>query len=316
MKYIGGFFELEQHLPLTKSCFHSNAIGLTSGRACLNLILDQMRPRKIYLPFYSCDTILIPIKQQKIAYEFYAIGTDLLPHHLPNIEKDEAVIWINYFGLLPYPHSLNEQWIIDNTQAFFEKSYQDCWSFNSARKFFGVPDGAYCYAPISIEKTFPRNQAISTQHLTLRLTGDQEAAYQAYLNAENQIKSTPLFMSEQSDTILNKIDYAQAQKIRRDNFLVYANAFKSINILHVELTSTAVPFCYPLLLPHPFSKSLLAKQGIFIPTLWPECITREINGFTFERQLATNLLPLPLDHRYNKEDCQQVIAAILNLLSR
>ena len=55
MKEIGGYFELE----LNKNReYHKNALKLNSGRNALIFILMNLKPRKIYLPYYICDSVL------------------------------------------------------------------------------------------------------------------------------------------------------------------------------------------------------------------------------------------------------------------
>ena len=66
MKEIGGFFELE--LPQKKE-YHSKAIRLNTGRNCLEYILKSNNYKKIYIPFYICNSILEPIRKLNIEYE-------------------------------------------------------------------------------------------------------------------------------------------------------------------------------------------------------------------------------------------------------
>ena len=59
-------------------------------------------------------------------------------------------------------------------------------------------------------------------------------------------------------------------------------------------------------------ESLQAKK-IYIPTLWPEvleiCNTSEI-----EYDMASNILPLPVDQRYSKEDMAYMVNQIRNFI--
>ena len=66
MKEIGVFFELE--LP-QKEEYHSKAIRLNTGRNCLEYILKNNGYKKIYIPFYICNSILEPIRKLNIEYE-------------------------------------------------------------------------------------------------------------------------------------------------------------------------------------------------------------------------------------------------------
>ena len=67
---IGGYFELE--LPY---CFeyHKNAIPLNSGRFCFEYLLRCRKYKKVYIPYYTCDSVIEPVIKLGIDYEFYHI---------------------------------------------------------------------------------------------------------------------------------------------------------------------------------------------------------------------------------------------------
>ena len=167
MKPIGGFFELE--LNHSGQEFHRNSNAWWCGRACLNLIIQQLKPTNIYVPFYVCDTLLEPLIENRVEYTFYEIDEVLEIKDLPVLGEGELLVYVNYFGLKEdyvefLAKNYNEKLVIHNTQAFFS-SQKKAISFNSARKFFGVPDGAYLYAPFELACDAPPNDALSFKHL-------------------------------------------------------------------------------------------------------------------------------------------------------
>lgn len=308
-KTIGGFFPIE--LGTRQHNYHTDAIALTSGRACFNLMLTLTQAQKVYLPYYICDTILIPLKKLNIAYEFYAINKHLQPETTVVLKNNEYFLYVNYFGISSnIVDSLYEQYgnrlIIDNTQAFFAKQYKDCWSFNSARKFFGVPDGGYVYAPTSYDSSIERNHDIHYTHLIERLL-NMTSAHETYKKNEAKIHADILGMSLLSEKLLSCLDYAHIADRRQLNFSIYKQAFSTINQLAINMEETDVPFCYPLLCEKEVTRSSLIQAGIFIPQFWEDVIHRNLSDFKFEKQLATKLLPLPIDHRYEAKDCERII---------
>ena len=322
MKAIGGFFELE--LSGKNNVYHNKAIPLVSGRACFAYILKKIHPRKIYIPFYCCDALLIPLKEMNIQFEFYAIDINLDPQDIFTLKKDEYILYINYYGLKKntvkklydiYKNKL----IIDNTQAFYEKRYKNCWSFNSARKFFGVPDGGFLYSPEPVKlNNLKRNTKIKIDHLVDRLIGNQEKSYTEFLANEKSITTDIEKMSLVSEYLLSVVDYKAVGERRRNNFEYYHRNLRNINLLTPAISKaliSEIPFAYPLLLKQPVNIKILHKACIYVPTFWKDMLKRkDQEKFPFEIMLLNNLLPLPIDHRYNTTDIKVVIDALSKII--
>jgi hypothetical protein len=319
MKTIGGFFELELSKKLGES-YHPKASALSTGRACLSVILQREKPSRVYVPFYTCDSLLVPLKELDIDYTFYSINEQLEISILPDLQPDELLVYINYFGVKDaYAQILRSLWgkklVIDNTHSFFSiENNSDGWAYNSARKFFGVPDGAYLYGPYNTE-VLPANDEISLEHLTKRLVGKQSEAYEAFVEYEKGIDSAIRSISIVSEMLLSTVDYNKCKQQRIQNFAQYHRAFVNINALPIawEKLGTVPAFCYPLLLQKPIDRKILFRQNIFIPWLWNDVNTRMNEGYELEKNLSENLLALPIDHRYFKHDIDRVVSLIKKL---
>ncbi|RCJ36074.1 hypothetical protein A6769_17340 [Nostoc punctiforme NIES-2108] len=317
VKPIGGFFELEIQ---NKDCsYHSNAIALSNGRACLNLILKHIEAQRIWIPFYTCNALLKPIQTNQTPYNFYSININLEPTEDVKLKKNEYLIYINYFGLKgkfieALINRYNDQVIIDNTQAFFDRENSKSWSFNSARKFFGVPDGAYLYTPYDIPVDYERNTDLSCNHLLNRLLGKQKQAYQEFIEYEKGLDDKIKKISLISEYLLANIDYLNVAQKRRHHFNYYHLFFEEINQFNLPLATNAIPYYYPLFVKNRIDKNLLYDQNIFIPILWKDTIHRGMEGFDFEQDLTQKLLALPIDHRYEIDDLDYVIKSIKELL--
>lgn len=313
MKELGGFFELE--ITKRNYSYHEQAVAFSSGRACLNFIISQIQPRKIWLPFYACNSLLQPIVINNISYEFYSINEELELIENVTLQEKEYLIYINYFGLKSkfikrLITSYGEKLIIDNTQAFFEKECKTNWHFNSARKYFGVPDGGYLYTPYTVDVTCERNLDIGYSHLVNRLLGRQQQAYQEFVINEQAFTSDIKKISVLSEYLLSNVDYEYVAKKRRKNFKLYYEMFCDINRLKLELSSELIPLCYPLLLEEETNRELLYRENIFIPTFWKDTLERGIPGFEVEKEFTKKLLPLPVDHRYDASDLNFLIHKI------
>lgn len=317
MKPIGGFFELE--LNKGSSVYHDNALKLSTGRACFNYILKNTKPTKVYLPFYCCNALYEPLVINNIDYEFYGIDHNLEISEIPDLRANELIVYCDFFGIKTnYTNSLlkifGEKLVIDNTHSFFHKGYKSNYSFTSARKYFGVPDGAFLYTPIDYitKKKLNRNKNISIAHNLDRLLGFQDKAFCEFLEYEKVLGSKIEEISILSERLLSNVDYENVRKIRNDNFDFFKRELGEFNILKID-DNEVDNFCYPLLLDKTIDKRNLSNQQIFIPNLWIE-ITKRSNAlnYKFECQLSTELLPLPIDHRYTDKDLAQIVTAIKN----
>lgn len=317
MKPIGGFFELETRLSPRRTPVAPGALALSTGRACLALLLQHLRPRRVWLPFHCCGIVSQVARRfvpEPIVYaidERFEIATPIDP------APGDLLIYLNYFGLKgAYARGLAARWqdrlVVDQSQAFFEGPVDGAWSFNSARKFFGVPDGAFCHGPALPETgpIPPADGAIRLGHLLSRLAGRQEKAFGEFQAYEASIPDQILAISRFSREWLSRIDLADAAARRRDNFRFLETALGNRNRAGLTLEGDAVPFAYPLLPPAPLDRGILQRQGIFVPTLWPEVATSRESRFSWERRAARNLLPLPLDHRCDREDLRRVVEVV------
>ncbi len=318
---IGGFFELE--IPGGRGPFHTDAAALSSGRAALRCILQAVRPARVWMPFYICDAALQPCEAEGVPVEFYAIDEALdpiLPAGAP--AAGECLVYVNYFGIktstaarLAAAHG--RRMIVDDTHAFFARGYAGAWSFNSARKFFGVPDGGYAYGAGLSATGYPRPSEVRYEHLINRLIGRQELAYEQYLQSESLVTPALGRMSVLSERLLAGVDYAAARERRLANFAELHQAFGARNCLAPRLApeATDVPYCYPLLASEPVAWSELWRRGIFAPRLWPDVPGRSRAGeFARETMLADRLLPLPIDHRYDAGDLARLAAVVSEVM--
>lgn len=318
MRAIGGFFELEVQDKGT--LYHANSIGLSTGRACLRLIIELLKPKLIYVPFYSCDALYEPLIEAQIPMRFYAINESLEIADYPNLETDEYLIACDFFGIKEeYVNRVITKYgvnvIVDNTHNFFHKGYQANCSFTSARKYFGVPDGAFAYlGKHTYVNQLPRNKTFSATHNILRLIGCQEEAYEAYLDYEESLTCDLKAISVLSERLLKQVDDSYVKLKRKENFRYLAEALDTYNLLKQDTVNN--PFCYPFLPKTSVNRKELYAQKLFIPTFWQDTLERSVSfsKFKWERYLSKELLPLPIDHRYGKEDMSRIIEFLVGYL--
>lgn len=319
MKDIGGYFELE--INKGRRVYHDGAIPFKSGRSSFQYILEQTSPLKVYLPFYSCDSLIEPLVNTGTRYEFYAIDSRLEPLDIPVLDHNEYFLYINYFDLKrdfteQLSTQLGDKLIVDNTQAFFQKGNGRSWYFNSCRKFFGTPDGSYLYLPGAFFTTdrLTANENIVVEHLVARFNGKAEAGYPAFLENEKHCGGEVRGMSKLSEYLLSQVDYDEVQEKRKENFHYLCEALEEDYLFAGEKPAPdAVPMAVPVLMKRKIDRTALYDNHIYVPRFWQDVLEREETGYEMERSLSENLLPLPIDHRYNISDMQVIEAAIIHL---
>ena len=84
-----------------------------------------------------------------------------------------------------------------------------------------------------------------------------------------------------------------------------------INEMKIEISKEMVPMVYPLLINKINLREKLLKKKIYIPQWWKEVI-KNVDKNSYENYLSNNLLPLPIDHRYNKKDLDFIIRQIIS----
>lgn len=317
MRSIGGYFSLE--LPRnTRGELYTNAIRLNSGRYCLEYILRARGYRKIYLPYYTCDSILTPVKTLNIDYEFYHIDKDF--HISGNIKvgKGEVLLYTNYYGLMEgYANEVACKYspnvIIDNTQAFFSKPLAHTDTFNTCRKYFGVPDGAYLFTDAVLETDIPQDYSTSRMKAVLdRLDKSPEEAFQEYHECEQTLRESGMRrMSKLTRSIMCSIDYNDVASRRLRNYHTLDNALADSNELHFTLSDGIIPMVYPYYCHKEGLRQRLINNKVYIAKYWNNVI-----GWAgkdcLEADLTENLLPLPVDQRYGREEMEYIIDTIKN----
>lgn len=317
MKPIGGFYELL--LPASSFAYHQEAIALSNGRACIRVVINNLSMRKCYLPNYTCDAVYDPFIVEGVAYELYNINEKFAPVSLPELGADEYFYYINYYGVMgsmidELYKKYGDKLIIDNTHDFFRKRQYSCWSFTSARKYFGVPDGAFLYTPIAIDTGFERFNNFSLTHSVERLKGNQSAAFKRYQEYEEGLDSTIARISLLSERMLSLVSIDEVIRKRRENFRVLHELLGGMNQFSFSHKSDDdVPFAYPFLPAQPVQKDRLYRDSIFIPTLWADPLSRQQTSST-ERDLIECLLPLPIDDRYDADDMKYLASKLLEQL--
>lgn len=322
MKAIGGYFELADYEEGSKFP-HENGILLNTGRNALEYILRSVGVVKgIYLPYYTCEVVLEPLKKLHIPLVFYhtnsrfEIEDDICP------KEGEFIIANNYFGIKDgyinkQAEKYGEHLIVDNAQALFAKPVPGINCFYSTRKFVGVADGGVAYLgssePSSVIITEKDDTVGHDSHLYKRKEYGAEAGFAEYQENEIKIGNQPIrWMSDKTRKILEHIDFEIVIARRRKNFSILHNVLKDRNFLSLPDIETFVcPMVYPFAtkIDRDLRKELIDNK-IFVAKYWPN--VHQVGDYDTEYQMATKVLPIPCDQRYGEEEINRILEIIIN----
>ena len=320
MNPIGGYFSLEVNDGWG---YHHDALRLNSGRYALEYILKARKYRKIYLPYYICDSVLQPIKRQGVKYEFYHINEKFEPADQIEPNGDEAVLYVNYFGLKNNFASsfcyVHRNTILDQTQAFYsEKGNKynnnkfNCDTFYSCRKFFGVPDGAYLYTNCLLDEELPLDESFDRMtFLTKRIDRSAQEAYDDFKANDNLLASVGMRrMSRLTESIMEGIDFSAKANRRIRNFHYLDKILRESNQFKWVMNYGTVPMVYPYYVEDGESlRQHLINNQIFCACYWPN-VLEWCNPEDFEYQLTKNLVCIPIDQRYGEEEMEYIVKKI------
>lgn len=319
MKEIGGYFEFE-HFKGQE--YYPDLFKFNLGRCAITWFLKQMDCKTVFVPHFLCDSVTDALKSSDIIVRRYHILENFLPDEsdIPKapIPDDIWILVVNYYGQLTdrqirsiAGHYKNV--LFDYTHAFFQRPLPGIHAVMSVRKFFGVTDGAYLQTdkPVSM----PEERDVSTDRLTHimgRFEKDAGTYYQSMLdNAHSYVGASEKKMSLLTENFLKSFEYTGIADTRLRNYLSLSSLLRKENALRDILRIPDVgPFCYPFYAEHGIEiRKELAKQKIFVPTYWSNVIDNMPED-SVEYRYAANILALPCDQRYTREDMRRVADAV------
>lgn len=310
---IGGYFGLEINAG---KHYHQGALQLNTARNCLEYILLSRQYKKVYIPFFTCEVTLQPLKKLSIEYQFYRLDNNFEPKEIVALQPSEAFLYTNYFGLKQncverLATIYGNQLIVDDAQAFFAPRIAGVDTFYSARKFFGVSDGAYLYIDKELDVKFSRDYSYGRMmHLLKRLDLSAESGYDDFKSSEESLNNQDIkLMSDLTSKVLASIEYERVRRRRRDNFNLYSQAFYFCNTFDFDLSGNDVPMAYPFFTEDLQLRGRLINNRIFVATYWNN-IFDWCEPYEAEYIFAKNIIPLPVDQRLNREDIERIITTI------
>lgn len=314
-KEIGGYIELDTYHG---KMLHEGAVALNCGRNALAYLFRTKKIKALWMPKFICDSVINVCHREGVDIKYYRIDCTLKPVEEITLDSNEWFYLINYFGQIKnedilYLKSKYDRIIVDQAQSYFQMPLKNVDTLYTCRKYFGVADGAFLYTDNKLNN-LERDESYDRMRFLLgRYDRTASEFYVEYVANNQRFANEPIkLMSRVTENLLHGIDYEFVRKRRTENYTVLNDAFKAINKLNLIIPDG--PFMYPLYIPNAAKlRKLLQKNKVYIPTLWPG-VYNICSKDELEYDLASNILPLPIDQRYCTEEMKYLINSIHALL--
>jgi hypothetical protein len=314
---IGGYFELE--LPAWRGQYHEKAERLNTARNCLEYILLARSPKRIYVPYYTCDVVMDVLNRHSLEVIHYHIDEAFEPERQYELKDGDLFLYINYFGLKAKTAAAlasvyRTKLVVDNSQAFYCAPILGVDTFYSARKFFGVADGAYLYTSKKINMELEQDVSYSRMvHLLKRIDVSPEAGYKEFCENEDLLKGEKLKrMSRLTEQILGSVNYERARQKRDANFSFLDSQLSGSNGFHFARADDDVPMVYPYLCSGKPDREKLLQARIYTSKYW-RSVVEERGASDLEKKIVENTIFCPIDQRYDESQLRNVASEVRSL---
>lgn len=339
-KLIGGKFGFPitfARQPQLPQFLSGDSILLFNARSGIKLVIDQLKPPRIWLPSYLCPTIITAVNRNFSEIHFYPVNktlTLLSEDFLSSLRPGDLFLCIDYFGfsfdnaILAKVKQHGCKILRDCSQAlFFDFSLDDLSDFHlfSPRKFLGVPDGGILQMknrlPYDVRLLRPPDDQVLmllVQALLQRREFDRFGGTRTWFDlfneGENKFQPGDQRMSELTEYLLRSaFDYHSIQQQRCENYIYLLSRLGDF-ALFPYLPTGVVPLGFPV---HISSRDKIQKQlfehSIYPPVHWNISENVPVE-FDQSHKLAKEVMTLPCDQRYDRSDMEFIADTFLELV--
>ncbi len=317
-----------------------------SGRAAIALaVRDAMKTKQIkkaYVPSYCCLSMLQPLIDMDIAYDFYDVEFDggKIHYQINQNHRYDLLLIMKYFGVDvdDYEKTIKAfkdkgcVIIEDLTHTYFDESsgsrYAD-YHVASLRKWLPAPAGGLvskAHGHLSVKPDKDSNHAVEKKIKAMLEKddymhdrgGSKESFLQNFSSFEQDLIQLDIMLRPDDTTkkILESYDIEEMKRSRRENAKILRDRLAGVEGLcflngAIDLEKQ-VPLFMPVMLKTDKRDALrkyLIDNGVYCPIHWPEIMGAKPG-------IRENELSLICDQRYNKKDMNAIADMIIDWCAR
>lgn len=312
-----------------------NALYCFSGRTAIDLVLNDVKIKKVAMPSYCCESMIEPFYRNGVEISFYNVkyGEKLIKEL--KIPSDcDAVFWCSYFGYREkYPEELyrfkERDGIIieDITHSLLcESRFEGAdYYVASLRKWDGFisggavikTDGRMSFELKKPDKSFidvkMKAMEMKEQYLS-DLDAEKKEAYLKMFKESNAYFSSDYkntAIDEYSLSLLSQWDTDTIIRKRKENANLLHEGLKSSKALAPMLSRADMecPLFVPVIAKSAEIREAVRKRlidsRIYCPVHWGIGADYGNKSNIYERELS-----LVCDQRYGKEDMERILSVI------
>lgn len=313
---------------LCREAFYDIAINLSVKR------------KLVFIPAYTCQTVIAPFEEAEWSCIFYSIRKDLridVDDLLTKVRKltPSLLVVHPYFGMdladfevsaIRQLKNVGVKIIVDLTQCIFSNKNYDFVDFyvGSYRKWFAIPDGGFL---INYSDSFIRRPLEENEDFVLRQTDAMYLRDLYFRYGEQRIKDISIRLNKAADhlvdshisphcisrlscSLFRRYDLQKYQRIRLSNFSFLYEHLKG-NTFYQPVCSnlmdvTTAPLYFTIYVDD--RKALqqqLASNRIYAPIIWPVEDERVLVSDEV-KYIYDHILAIPCDQRYDERDMKRI----------
>ena len=315
------------------------ALCLRSGRDALKVVAREFEPTTVLIPALACDSMILPFEMYGHEVKFYKLNKDYsinresLYSLIPNEDKTELFLYMDYFGnkaiedveleklRTSHPHLV---FIEDRTHNLLVESrytFKPDFIVASLRKWIDIPDGGLLWTDRELKKkeysedlTFSevRLHAQCMRHEFLQ-SGDEniKTEYRKIFSTVTDMideEKLPGLMSQYAYERACHANLKEVNEARTRNAQVLIDELKGFTFVQ-DKTGLGDVYVAVLTENRDTVQKKLASMGIFCTIIW-RLNDEQITACDVAKYTEEHMLTIYCDQRHSVEDMKYIASCI------